>query len=86
MTAVIVLVTAIFTLQRDDMYRATAVAEVQAPVADVRVPEASGRVEVAVAVGVVDPDALAAVEHDLAAGDLPHVGERVPEVRHIVTR
>lgn len=34
MTAVIVLVTAIFTLQRDDRYRATAVAEVQAPVSD----------------------------------------------------
>jgi hypothetical protein len=50
-----------------------------APVADVAVPEACGRVEVAVAVGVEDPDVLAALEHQLRVLDRTHVGEGVPQ-------
>ena len=47
--------------------------------ADVRVPEASGAVEIAAVVGVIDPHPLPALDQQLALGDGPHVGERVPE-------
>jgi hypothetical protein len=53
--------------------------DLAAAVADVAVPEARGGVEVAVAVLVVDPHSLAAVDDELVAADGGHVRERMPE-------
>ena len=60
---------------------ADGVGDLRAPVADVREPQAGGRVEVLAPVGVPDAAALAADEHELVPVDLPHRGEGVPEPR-----
>ena len=49
-----------------------------ARVADVRVPQTRGAVEVALAGVVPEVDALAAHDHQLVSGHRCHVGERVP--------
>ena len=54
-----------------------------AAVADVRVPEAAGRVDVAVALVVPEVAALAALEDQLAGGlHGVHVGDGMPEMGH----
>jgi hypothetical protein len=49
-----------------------------APVADVAVPEARRPVQVALAGGIPDVNALAAGDHQLVPCDRRHVGERMP--------
>ena len=62
------------------------VGDLGAAVADVRVPEAAGRVDVAVALVVPEVAALAALEDELAGGlHGVHVGDGVPEMRHAIT-
>ena len=50
-----------------------------AAVAGVDAPQAGGAVEVFVALGVPDPGTLSPLDDQLVAGNLRHVGERVPE-------
>ena len=59
------------------------IGDLGAAVADVRVPEAAGRVDVAVALVVPEVAALAALEDELAGGlHGVHVGDGVPEMGH----
>ena len=57
------------------------IGDLGAAVPDVAVPEACRAVEIAVAVLVVEPDALAAGDHQLVVAHHRHVGERMPEAR-----
>jgi hypothetical protein len=58
--------------------------ELRAAVTHVGEPQSRGRVEVAVAVGVVDVGALTAGDDELAVPlDGPHVGERMPQRAHV---
>jgi hypothetical protein len=50
-----------------------------AAVTDVGVPQRRGGIEVAVAVAVEDPRALAALDHQLTLRDRGHVREGMPE-------
>ena len=60
---------------------ADGVGDLRAPVADVREPQAGGRVELLAPVGVPDAAPFAADEHELVPVDLSHRGEGVPEPR-----
>src|SRR5262249_5931665 len=53
-----------------------------AAIADVRVPEARGAVEVAPAVRVPHVPAVAPVDDELVPVDRAHVGEAMPKIRH----
>jgi hypothetical protein len=55
------------------------VGELGAPVSDVAVPQACGRVEVAPALLVLEPGAVAADEHELAPRHPRHIGEGMPQ-------
>ena len=59
--------------------RRDGVGDLGAAVADVRVPQRRRGIEVALVVGVEDPRALAALDHELVLRDRGHVREGVPE-------
>src|ERR1700709_481213 len=55
--------------------------DLRAAVSHIGVPQARGRVEVAIALLIPDPDGIAALDYELVALDGAHIREWVPKPR-----
>ena len=58
--------------------RAHRVGDLRAPVANIRVPQARARIQIAPAIAIKDPNILATLHHKLRVANRRHVREGVP--------